>query len=113
MIIHQDGDIKKDITKSIKTRWLKWSAFGVLCNQSQDTSEVGRIFYKTAITPTMLYGLVSWAIRNNISRKLIARMRMLRWMRDNTLKDRIINNYTHGKLEVTPIEDSTRENCLR
>lgn len=36
-------------------------------------------------------------------------MRMLRWMCDNTLKERVRDECIHEKLEVAQIEDKTRK----
>ena len=43
----------------------------------------------------------------------VAEMKMLKWMNDNTLRDRIRNEYICRKLQVTPIENKMRENRLR
>lgn len=40
-------------------------------------------------------------------------MRMLKWMSDSTLKDRIKDENIWGKLEVSPIGDEMRETHLR
>lgn len=47
----------------------------------------------------MLSGLC-WAV-NNISEKMnVAKMRTIRWMSDNKLKDQIKNEDIRGKLDV-------------
>ena len=40
-------------------------------------------------------------------------MRMLRWMYENTMMDRIRNQEFRDKLEIAPISRKTRENRLR
>lgn len=42
----------------------------------------------------------------------MAKMRMLRWMNVNILKDRIRNKCIYKKLEVTLIQDTMRETWL-
>jgi hypothetical protein len=42
----------------------------------------------------------------------IAKMRMLRWMSGNTIKDKLKNDFIKHKIGVVPIEDKLRENHL-
>jgi len=43
----------------------------------------------------------------------VAEMRMLRWMSGKTKKDKIMNEFIRGSLEVAPIGDKMRESQLR
>lgn len=44
------------------------------------------------ITPVLLHGLVCWAFRKDQSWKMrVAKIRMLRWISEHNLKDRIQN----------------------
>ena len=56
-------------------------------------------------------GTKFWAIKKQHIH--ISEMRMLRWIRRNTRKDRIQNKETHLKIGVTPIDEKTRENRLK
>ena len=40
-------------------------------------------------------------------------MRIIKWMRDHTILDKIRNEVTREKVEVTPIADKIRESRLR
>ena len=47
-------------------------------------------FYRTVIRPNMLYDIDGWAIKKQHLHKMsIVEMRILRWIRGNTRKDKI------------------------
>ena len=52
----------------------------------------------------MLYGIECWAVKKqHVSKMNIVEMRMLRWMRGKTRRDR--NQLIHKMIEVAPIEE--------
>ena len=62
----------------------------------------------------MLYGTECWAIKRYHTQKMsVAEMRMLRWMCDNTRRDRVRNEDIRTKIGVTSIEEKMRENRLQ
>ncbi|KAI0497209.1 hypothetical protein KFK09_020431 [Dendrobium nobile] len=109
-----DGEIDGDIISRIQVGWLKWrNASGLLCDRNVPLELKGK-FYKMVVRPVMLYGAECWPLKEKHNTKLsVAEMRMLRWMSDFTLRDRIRNEHIRGKVRVAPVEDKIRESRLR
>jgi len=62
----------------------------------------------------LLYGTECWAIMRHHTQKMsVAEMRILRWMCDNTLRDKVRNENIRTKIGVASIEEKMRENRLR
>ena len=43
----------------------------------------------------------------------VVEMRMLHWMCGNTMRDKVRNEDIRTKIDVAPIKEKTRENCLQ
>ncbi|KAL6521106.1 hypothetical protein OROGR_017675 [Orobanche gracilis] len=112
--LFQDGELDGDVAHRIKAGWLKWkSATGVLCDPDMPHRLKGK-FYRTAITPALLYGTECWAIKQcHVQKMNVGEMRMLRWMCGHTKKDRLRNEVIREKVRVASIEDKMMENRLR
>ncbi|KAI0527149.1 hypothetical protein KFK09_002747 [Dendrobium nobile] len=66
------------------------------------------------VRPAMLYGAKCWPLKEKHNIKLsIAEMRMLKWMRGLTLRDRIRNEHIRKKVGVVPMTYKIRESRLR
>ena len=62
----------------------------------------------------MLYGTECWAIKRHHARKMsVTEILILRWMCDNTRRDKVRNEDIHTKIGVPSIEEKMRENRLR
>ncbi|KAK9146749.1 hypothetical protein Sjap_006652 [Stephania japonica] len=98
-IIQNDGNIKNDVTHRIQAGWKKWrSATSVICDKNMPT-KLKRKFYRTAIRPAMLYGSKCCAIKQQLYKMNVAKMRILRWICGKTRKDRIRNIESKDKYE--------------
>jgi hypothetical protein len=85
----------------------------VLCDKKVPNKLKGK-FYRTVIRPVMLYGAECWATKGqHIQKMSVAEMRMLRWIRGHTRKDRIRNDDIRDKLRVAPIQEKLIQNRLR
>ena len=63
---------------------------------------------------TLLYDIECWAIKRHRAQKMsVVEMHMLRWMYDNTGRDKVRNENIHTKIGVASIEEKMRENRLR
>ena len=61
----------------------------------------------------MLYDTECWAIKRYHAQKMrVAEMRMLRWMYDNTRRDKTRNKDIRTKICVALIKEKMRENQL-
>jgi len=58
----------------------------------------------------LLYDTKCWAIKRHHAQKMsVAEMRMLRWMCDNTRRDKVRNEDISTKIGVISIEEKMRE----
>jgi hypothetical protein len=71
-------------------------------------------FYRTAIRPTMLYGVKCWATkRRHVQQLSVAEVRMLRWICGHTRRDRVRNNDMRERLGVAPVKEKLIQHRLR
>ena len=62
----------------------------------------------------LLYGTECWAIKRHHAHKMsVVETCMLRWMCDNTSRDKVRNEDIHTKISVALIEEKMGENHLR
>jgi hypothetical protein len=106
-MLQKDGDINENVSHRIKVGWLKWrQTSDVLCDQK------GK-FYRTTIRPTM-YGAKycpnKW---RHVQQLSIAEMRMLRWICDNTKRDRVRNDDIRERLGMSPVKEKLVQHRLR
>ena len=113
-VIQSNGEIDGDVTNRIQAGWLKWrAATGVLCDKKFPMRLKGQ-FYRIAIRPALLYGTECWPVKKVFEHRMeVTKIRMLRWMRGNTIIDRIRNQEFREKLGVAPLSAKMRENRLR
>ena len=85
----------------------------VLCDKKFPSKLKGK-FYRTAIKLALLYGTECWPVKKIFEHKMkVTEMRMLRWMCEHTLMDRIRNQEFRDKPGVALISEKMRENRLR
>ena len=89
-MLQRDGDIDEDVSHRIKAGWMKWrQASSVLCDKRVPQKLKGK-FYRTAIRPTMLYGVEYWPTKKrHIQQLSVAEMCMLRWICSHTRRDQV------------------------
>ena len=72
----------------------------IMCDRSIGLRVKGKL-YKTVVTPAMMYGADTWAVKKAHEKKLdVAEMRMLRWMSGVIKLDRIRNERIRGTTKV-------------
>jgi len=103
-IIQKDGVINSDVNHRIQASWLKWrSAIGVLCD-CNILLWLEEKLYRTDIRPVFLYVTECWAIKRYHAQKMsVGEMHMLRWMCDNTRRDKVRNEDIRTKIGVASI----------
>nr|XP_009595294.1 uncharacterized protein LOC104091623 [Nicotiana tomentosiformis] len=109
-VIQSNGEIDEDVTQRIGAGRMKWKlASDVLCDKKVPPRLKGK-FYRVVVKPTTLYGTKCWLVKNSHIQKLrIAEMRMLRWMRGHTRRDRARNEVIRNNVRVAPVEKKMRE----
>jgi hypothetical protein len=86
---------------------------GVLCDPRVPLKLKGK-FYRTAIRSAMLYGAECWPTKRwHIQQLSVAEMRMLRWICDNTRRDRVRNDDIRERLGVAQVEEKLVQHRLR
>ena len=92
------------------------SALGLLCD-SRIPIKLKRKFYNIAIQLAILYGIECWAIKKQRIHEMgvatIVETKILRWISENTLKDKIQNEKICLKIEVAPIDEKMMESYLK
>jgi len=90
--------------------WKKWrSASGVICDKQMPV-RLKRKIYRMVIRPALTYGAECWLIKKaQVQRMMVTEMRMIRWMRDCTRMDKIMNEAIREKVGVAPVEHKMRE----
>jgi hypothetical protein len=113
-MFQKNGDIDEDVSHRIKVGWLKWrQASGVLCDL-RVSLKIKCKFYRTAIRPTILYGVECWPTKRRYVQQLsVAEMLMLRWICGHIRKDQIRNDDIRERLGMSPVEEKLVQLHLR
>ncbi|KAG2546901.1 hypothetical protein PVAP13_9KG051657 [Panicum virgatum] len=99
-VLQKYGDIDEDVRHRISAGWVPQKLKGK--------------FYRTAIRPAMLYGAECWPTKSRHVQQLsVAEMRMLRWFRRHTRRDRVRNEVIRDMVGVAPIEEKLTQHRLR
>ena len=102
--------------RGTSTTWLnqmKWKQLtGVLCDKKVTIKRKDKV-YKTVIKPTMTYGAECWVVRKKDENRLnVSEMRMLRWIRGKTRKDRVRNQIIQEDAKVCQMLTLLRQKRL-
>ena len=100
----ENRDLDAEITHRIQSGWNNWKRVsGILCDRRISLRVKGKV-YTTVVKPAMMYGAETWAVKKAQEKKLdVTEMRMLRWMRGVTRRDRIRNQRIRGTTKVGEI----------
>ena len=86
---------------------------GVVCDRRVPARVKGKV-YNVAMTPAMLYGLLTVALKKRQEADMeVAELKMLRFSLGVTIMDKIRNEYTRGTAQVGKFGEKTREARLR
>ena len=86
---------------------------GIVCDRRISLRVKGKV-YKTVVTPAMMYGADTWAVKKAHEKKLdVAEMRTVRWMSGVTRLDRIRNERIRGTKKVGEISKKVQESRLK
>jgi hypothetical protein len=106
-IIHENGEIKKDVEHWIKAGWMKWRCgSGVLCDR-RIPIKLKRKLHRVALRPAMIYATEYWVVKKQYVQKMsVAEMRMLRCMSGKSQNDKIRNECIQKNLRVASIGEN-------
>ena len=112
--LQEDGGASREVERRIAAGWHAWKNMsGILCDKRVPLYIKGNI-YKVVVRPALLYGTEALPITKCQEKKAnTAEMRMLRWMRGITRKDRVENVTVRKELGVEKVSEKMRENRLR
>jgi hypothetical protein len=113
-MLQRDGGIDEDVSHRIKVRWMKWrQASRVLCDK-RVPKKLKCKFYRTTISPAMLYGAECWPTkRRHIQQLSVVEMHMLCWIYGHTRLDRVRNDDIRDRLGIAPIKEKLTQHWLR
>ena len=112
--MEEEGGMDTEIAKRVGAGWMNWKkCSGVLCDKKMPVKLKGKV-YRTVVRPAMLYGAETWATtKRQESRIEVNEMRMLRWMRGVTRKDKIRNEHIRGTTKVAQASRKITERRLK
>ena len=99
--VEETGGMATENSMRVSAARRSWKrCSGVLCDRRMPVKLKGNV-YKTVVRPAMLYGAETWATtRGQEARIYVNEMRMLRWMRGVTRRDKTRNEYIRGTTRV-------------
>ena len=113
-VIQINGDFDGDLTHRIQVGWLKWQVATGVHSDKKFPSRLKGKFYGIAIRTALLYVIECWPVKKIFDQRMkVTEMRMLRWMYEHTMIDRIRNWKFREKLEVAHLSAKMRDNRLR
>ena len=112
--LQEDGGASREVERRIAARWHAWrNMSGILCDKRVPLYIKGKI-YKVVGRPALLYGTEALQITKCQEKKANTdEMRMLRWMRGMTRKDRVENETVRKELGIEKVSEKMREKRLR
>ena len=112
--VSNDGRCKEEIRRRIQAGWMSWrKVSGVLCDRKLSAKVKGKM-YKSAVRPTMIYGIETMAVtKRQVGKTEVAELKMVRWPLRVTRKDKIRNEYVRGTAKIAKLGDKLRNAKLR
>jgi hypothetical protein len=65
-MLQREGDTDEDVSQRIKVGWIKWRQTSRVIYDKRVPHKLKGKFYRTVITPTMLYGMSVSLLRDDI-----------------------------------------------
>jgi len=108
-----DGDADAAVEARIRTGWNKFRQLPLLTNKDISLIVRGRL-YSSCVRSSILHGSETWPVRkeNEVALQW-AEMRMVRWMCDIKLKDRVPSKELRARLGLDDIISVLQQNRLQ
>ena len=112
--VQSNGECGREVKNSVQAGWNGWRGMpGVVCDGRVPARVKGKV-YNVAMTPAMLYGLLTVALKKRQEAEMeVAELKMLRFSLGVTRMDKIRNEYIRGTAQVGKFGEKTREARLR
>ena len=112
--VSSDGRCEEEVRRRIQAGWMSWrKVSGVLCGRTLSAKAKGKM-YKNVVRPAMLYGMETMAVTERQMGKMeVAELKMVRWARGVTRKDKIKNEYVRGTAKIAKLGDKLLNARLR
>ena len=109
--VQKSGGCEREVKKGVQAGWNEWRRVsGVICDKRLSARVKGKV-YSSAVRPAMVYGLETVAVTKK--QVEVAEMKMLRFAKGVTRKDKIRNEYIRGTVKVERLGMKMREGRLR
>ena len=112
--MQESGSCEREIKKRVQAGWNGWRKVSeVICDRRLPTRVQGKV-YSSVVRPAMVYGLETVAVtKKQVKEIKVAEMKMLRFARGVTRKDKIRNEYIRGTVKVERLGMKMKEGRLR
>ena len=109
--VQSNGECGREVKNRVQAGWSGWRGMpGVVCDRRVPARVKGKV-YNVAMTPAMLYGLLTVALKKRQEAEMeVAELKMLRFSLGVTRMDKIRNEYIRGTAQFG---EKTREARLR
>ena len=104
--LESGGGANLAVRARIQAAWKKWKELGALLVRKDIPLHVRNSVYKACIRPVFLYGAETWAMTKESERQMDrAEMKMLRWMTNTSLEDRIRSDKIRSDMGMESMEE--------
>ena len=104
--VSSDGRCDEEVRRRIQAGWMSWKkVFEVVCNRKLSAKVKGKI-YQNVVRPAMLYGMETVAMtEKQVGKMEVAELKMVRWARGVTRKDKIKNDNVRETVKIAKLGD--------
>ena len=112
--VQESGSCERKVKKRVQAGWNGWKRVsGVICDKRLPARVKGKV-YSSVVRPAMVYGLETVVVtKKQVEEMEVAEMKMLRFARGVTIKDKIRNKHIRSTVKVERLGMKMREGRLR
>ena len=113
-MVQESGSCERDVKRRVQAGWNKWRKVpGVICDRRLPARVKGKV-YSSVVRPAMVYELEMVAVtKKQVQEMEVAKMKMLRFAKGVTRKDKIRNECIRCTVKVEWLTMKLREGRLR
>ena len=112
--VQESSNCEREVKKRVQAGWNRWKRVsGAICDRRLPARIKGKV-YSSVVRPAMVYGLKTVAVTKKQMEKMeVAEMKMLRFAKKVTRKDKIRNEHIRSTLKVERLRMKMKEGRLR